>query len=100
MGKCRRGLIVPFVLATLMIVAIIAALLNRHKEAPKDVIVETSGQESPDETETYMNYTLTDPIEKLEIQGSEISHEPETLKSNQLEDIINFIAANIEEGGR
>lgn len=39
---------------------------------------------------------LTDPAGKLEIQESEISYEPETLKSNQLEDIINFIAANME----
>ena len=61
---------------------------------PEKIIAETDDEKSLEEV--HRKYMLTDPAGKLEIQESEISYEPETLKSNQLEDIINFIAANME----
>ena len=94
MGKRRRGLMAPFILAIIMIAAITVVLINRFEGMPEKIIAETDDEKSLEEV--HRKYMLTYPAGKLEIQESEISYEPETLKSNQLEDIINFIAANME----
>ena len=86
MGKRRRGLMAPFILAIIMIAAITVVLINRFEGMPEKIIAETDDEKSLEEV--HRKYMLTDPAGKLEIQESEISYEPETLKSNQLEDII------------
>lgn len=98
MRKHGRGFIVPFTLAAIMAAVITVVLFHECKGLTgKIVIVETGNEQNMKETEAHKNYALTDPAEKLEVQGSEISYTSETHKSNQLEDMIRFIAENLEK---
>lgn len=98
MRKHGREFIVPFTLAAIMAVVITVVLFHEcERMTGKIIIVEAGNEQNMKETEAHKSYALTDPAEKLEVQGSEISYTSETLKSNQLEDMISFIAENLEK---
>lgn len=100
MRKHERGFIVPLTLAAIMAVVITVVLFHECERMTGKIIVEASNEQNMEESKAHKSYALTDPAEKLEIQESEISYTSETLKSNQLEDMIRFIAENLEKADK
>ena len=62
MGKRRRGLMAPFILAIIMIAAITVVLINRFEGMPEKIIAETDDEKSATE---YKKWKRESQVQKI-----------------------------------